>query len=203
MPPQNAPTDTSPVATLAEQPTTRSLLSLLFQTLLPYWDPFRRRRIRTAARGLVSRTPWPGDEATPQDVAELALLRLLWLQPATHPAALLRQFGGTMLLARAAVEACIAAHYWLVTENAAGRLGGGNAWPLQRLLNRPRSVSGGNSRTPWASMRGSSSSRRSAASCRSAGSSGSDKATSCSIAQRLVCSAWSVSCSATPKQRRI
>ena len=35
--------------------------------------------------------------------------------------------------------------------------------------NRPRSVPGGWSRTPWASMRGSSNSRRSTASCRSSG----------------------------------
>ena len=44
------------------------------------------------------------------------------------------------------------------------------AWSAWRT-NRPRSVPGGCSRTPWASMRGSSSSRRSIASCRSSGSS--------------------------------
>ena len=49
-------------------------------------------------------------------------------------------------------------------------------------------------------MRGSSSSRRSAPSWRSAGSSERASATSCSTAQRLVCLAWKVSCSATPKR---
>ena len=85
----------------------------------------------------------------------------------------------------------------------AGRITSVTAACSARRTNRPRSESGGNSRTPWASIRGSSSSRRSTASCRSAGSSDSDSAMSCSIAQRLVCLAWSVSCSATPKQRRI
>ena len=85
----------------------------------------------------------------------------------------------------------------------AGRITSTTAACSARRTNRPRSESGGNSRTPWASIRGSSSSRRSTASCRSAGSSDSDSAMSCSIAQRLVCLAWIVSCSATPKQRRI
>ena len=67
--------------------------------------------------------------------------------------------------------------------------------------NRPRSVPTGCSRTPWASMRGSSTSRRSIASCRSAGSSDSASLMSCSIVQRLVCLPWKVSWSATPKQR--
>ena len=51
----------------------------------------------------------------------------------------------------------------------AGRITSITAVSSARRTNRPRTVPGGCSRTPWASMRGSSSSRRSIASCRSAG----------------------------------
>jgi hypothetical protein len=111
-----------------------SLLGLLFRNLVPYWDPGRRLRIRRAARALVSSRPWPGDQATAQDVAELVLLRLLWLQSQAHRAGQLRQAEATMLLSRAAVEACIAGLYWLQTPEAAIRLAGGNALALQRML---------------------------------------------------------------------
>ena len=98
--------------------------------------------------------------------------------------------------------ACCAGSRAICSANA-GRITSTTAACSARRTNRPRSESGGKSRTPCASIRGSSSSRRSIASCRSPGSSDSDSAMSCSIAQRLVCLAWSVSCSATPKSRRI
>ncbi|MHB8296933.1 MAG: hypothetical protein ACYDH5_20455 [Acidimicrobiales bacterium] len=69
----------------------------------PYPDPRRRLRVRKAARRLVTCSPWPGDDATAEDVAQLALLRALWLDRETHrayrhrhseSAALLAQFAG-------------------------------------------------------------------------------------------------------------
>lgn len=92
------------------------------------------RRARKAARGLIRCSPWPGDGATPPDIAQLALLRLLWLQRETHRAARRRQFEATALLARAALETGIAGLYWLYAEDAVVRLGGGNAKALQRML---------------------------------------------------------------------
>ncbi len=85
----------------------------------------------------------------------------------------------------------------------AGRITSITAACSARRTNRPRSESGGNSRTLWASIRGSSSSRRSTASCRTPGSSDAASSRSWSIAQRLVCLACSVSWIATPKHRRI
>ena len=67
-----------------------------------------------------------------------------------------------------------------------------------RATKRPRTLAGGCSRTPWASIRGSSSSRRSVGELRVARR---RARASCSATQRLVCLAWKVSCSATPRQR--
>jgi len=48
------------------------LLRQVGKCLLPYPDPIRRRRLRRHAHALVSWTNWPGDTATPVEVAELA-----------------------------------------------------------------------------------------------------------------------------------
>lgn len=107
---------------------------MLIRNVLPYWDPVARRRVRQVARSLAPSDPWPGDDATSEEVAGLVLLRLLWLQRQAHRAGQLRQVEATMLLARAAVEACIAGLYWLDVDSAAVRLGGGNARALQSML---------------------------------------------------------------------
>ncbi|HEV3172051.1 MAG TPA: hypothetical protein VGZ32_16990, partial [Actinocrinis sp.] len=58
-----------------------ALLSPVLRGLLPYPDPARRRRVRRAASRLVVYEPWSADDATMgRDAAQLALLRILWLQ---------------------------------------------------------------------------------------------------------------------------
>lgn len=111
-----------------------ALLEILVKYLLPYPDPMRRRRMRRAARALISCSPWPEDQARPADVAQLALLRLLRLQREAHRVAAFQNFESTTLLARAAVETCIAGLYWLYSDDAAGRLSGANAKAVRRML---------------------------------------------------------------------
>ena len=111
-----------------------SLASLLLRSVLPYPDPLRRRRIRHAARGLITCTRWPGDDATPEDIAQLALLRLLWLQSQTRKAGRWRQAEATALLARACIETCLAGLYLLYGEGGTERMGANNAKSFRRLM---------------------------------------------------------------------
>jgi hypothetical protein len=111
-----------------------SLARLLLRSMLPCPDPLRRRRIRQAARGLVTCTRWPGDNATPEDIAQLALLRLLWLQRQTRRAGRWRQVEATALLARACIETCLAGLYWLYGDDQVEKMGGNNAKSFRRLM---------------------------------------------------------------------
>ncbi|HEY1688791.1 MAG TPA: hypothetical protein VGF95_07980 [Solirubrobacteraceae bacterium] len=68
------------------------------------------------------------------DIAELALLRLLWLQRETHRAARWRQSEAVALLARASAEACLIGLYWLHGEDEAVRMRGHNAKSFRCLF---------------------------------------------------------------------
>lgn len=111
-----------------------SIAGLLLRSTLPYHDPLRRRRIRQAARDLITCERWPGDDATPEDVAQLALLRLLWLQRQTRMAGRLRQTEATALLVRACIETCLAGLYWLYGDGQVERMGSNNAKSFRRLM---------------------------------------------------------------------
>jgi len=111
-----------------------SLAKHVLRAVLPHFDPRHRRDVRAAARRLVTCAPWPGDGATSLDVAQLALLRLLWLQRETHRAARARQSEATVLMARAAVELCIAGLYWLQEGADVAVMRRNNADSLRRLL---------------------------------------------------------------------
>jgi hypothetical protein len=111
-----------------------SLISLLLRSVLPYLDPLCRRRIRRAARDLITCTRWPGDDATPEDIAQLALLRLLWLQRQTRKAGRGRHTEATALLTRACIETCIAGLYWLYGDDQATRMHGNNAKSFRRMM---------------------------------------------------------------------
>lgn len=110
------------------------LLGFIVRSALPYWDPFRRRRVRRAARQLVECSPWPGDDATAMDVAQLALLRLLWLQRETRRAARWRQSEAAALLARTSIETCLTGMYCLYAVDPVQQLRGDNAKSLGRML---------------------------------------------------------------------
>jgi hypothetical protein len=111
-----------------------SAVRSIFRVCVPYPDPLRRRRFRTAAYALPGSDVWPGDDATPAEVAELALLRALRLQHEVRRAALLRQTEATLLLTRASIETCIAGLYWIGCENTVARMQGNNARSFRRLL---------------------------------------------------------------------
>jgi hypothetical protein len=111
-----------------------SLARLLLRSVLPYPDPLRRHRLRQAARGLATCTRWPGDDATPEDIAQLALLRLLWLQRQARKAGRWRQAEATALLARACIETCLAGLYCLYGDDQVEKMGGNNAKSFRRLM---------------------------------------------------------------------
>jgi hypothetical protein len=102
--------------------------------LLPYPDPIRRRHVRRDPGRLTTCSPWPGEDATALDVAQLAVLRGLALQRDTRRAALLRQQDATALLARVAIENCIVGLYCLHADDPVTRLHQGNVRDVGNLL---------------------------------------------------------------------
>ncbi|WP_333771834.1 hypothetical protein [Streptomyces sp. IBSBF 2435] len=105
----------------------RALVMNMVRGILPYPEPFRRRRVRAAARSLVTCESWPDDdETTAADVAQLAMLRLLWLQRETRRAASGRHREASVLLARAAVEGCLLGLYCLHKPDVVARLKAAN-----------------------------------------------------------------------------
>lgn len=101
---------------------------------VPSYDPLSRRRVRQAARGLVTLTRWPGKEATSKEAAQLALLRSLELQRLTRNSSRLRQHEAAALLARSAVETTIIGIWCICDDNAIKALSKDNAYSLERLM---------------------------------------------------------------------
>jgi hypothetical protein len=112
----------------------KDFLDLLVRYAIPYSDPLRRRHMRRAARALVTCSPWPGEQASADQIVQLALLRLLRLQHEAHRSALVGNFEATVLATRAAIETCIAGLYWLPLDDAGAQLTGANARSLSRLM---------------------------------------------------------------------
>lgn len=132
-----SPGDTPPSGDRASASVIRALGRLAWNTaraLLPYPDLRRRLRVRSAARKLVDCTPWPGDDGTPLQVAQLSLLRSLWLQREAHRAFRARQREATTLLARSAVENCILGLYCLYAEAPMEELRADNARQVKTLF---------------------------------------------------------------------
>jgi hypothetical protein len=86
--------------------------------MLPYPDLLRRQRVRRKARRLVTCKHWPGDDATGMEAAQLALLRLLWLQRITRNAVTERRGEDAALMARTALETCIVGLYCAYSGDA-------------------------------------------------------------------------------------
>jgi len=112
----------------------RQLAWMFLRCLLPCPDLLRRARVRRAARRLITCDPWPERKATGADVAQLALLRLLWLQEQVRHAVILRQREASAVLARSALEVCITGLWGLRNPDAARELGGGDAAAAPRIL---------------------------------------------------------------------
>ncbi len=105
-----------------------SILSTLVRTVLlgvlPYPDLPRRVRVRRRARSLATSNPLPRDEeqVTGEDLARLALMRLLFLQRETRRAVRTRQREAAALLARTGIETCILGLWCLLIPGAAAKL---------------------------------------------------------------------------------
>ncbi len=106
----------------------------VLRCVLPYPDPVRRARFRRAAFHLVTCEPWPDDAASGPDAAQLALLRLLFLQRQARRAVRWRQREAAALLARSAAETCIAGLYSLHTDDATKAFAAKDAAVLPRLF---------------------------------------------------------------------
>ena len=108
-------------------------LAILLSSALPYPDPRRRRAARRAAGELIECRPWPGNNATPIEIAQLTLLRLLHLQREAHRCNRQQREAAT-LLARAAVETAITGLYWLYGEQDIEPARSENARSFRRLM---------------------------------------------------------------------
>jgi hypothetical protein len=96
---------------------------------MPYPDLLRRGRIRRGAGRLITCKRWPGAGATGMDAAQLALLRLLYLQRLTRSAVSERRSEDAALLARAAIETAIVGLYCLHSGDAITDLPGASYRP--------------------------------------------------------------------------
>lgn len=92
---------------------------------LASYDPAQRRRIRHAVKQLVPDDAYgdPG-AVTPNEIARLALLRLLYLQREIHRSGRLRQTEAAATLTRLAIETCIVGLYCLSDPDAARKFDG-------------------------------------------------------------------------------
>jgi hypothetical protein len=94
----------------------------LLRAVLPYPDLWRRWRVSHRSHKLITCRRWPGDDATGMDAAQLALLRLLWLQRLTRNSVSMRRDEDAVLLARATIETCIVGLYCVYSGGAIAHL---------------------------------------------------------------------------------
>ena len=115
-------------------PVLRQIAQSALNGVLPYPDLPRRIRVRRRAFKFVTCKRWPGDAATGDDAAQLALLRLLWLQRLIRRAVRARRTEEAALLARSTVDTCITGLYCLHSETAVGALTAANNSAARRVL---------------------------------------------------------------------
>jgi hypothetical protein len=109
------------------------LIWAVVRGVLPYPDLQRRIRMRRAGFSLVTCKRWPGDNATGEEAAQLALLRLLWLQRLIRHAVRARRSEEAALLGRSAVDACIVGLYCLHSGTAVADLSAANNSAARRV----------------------------------------------------------------------
>lgn len=112
----------------------RQLAWTIIRCLLPYPDPLRRARFHRKARKLITCKPWPGEQAKGPDAAQLALVRLIWLQRQVRRAVRWRQAEAAALLARSATETCILGLYCLYNDDATKALTSKDGEGLRNVL---------------------------------------------------------------------
>jgi hypothetical protein len=101
---------------------------------LPCPDLPARWQMRRAARSLIGLQAWPGMNASSEDVAQLAMLRLLDLQKQVHRLVLLRQREASVMMARSGVETLLLGLYGMRVPDAVARLHAGNVKALGDTL---------------------------------------------------------------------
>lgn len=79
-------------------------------------------------------SPWPEEHAEGREIAQLALLRLLWLQREAHRATRAGLSEAVALLARSAIETCITGLYCLIADEAPAKLTAQNAYQFRAML---------------------------------------------------------------------
>jgi hypothetical protein len=94
-------------------------------SVLPCPDLVSRWRMRRIASGLVTLRTWPGKQAVSADTAQLAMLRLLYLQRQTRRAVRGRHREASVMLARACVETLLVGLYCLRDVTAIEQLDAG------------------------------------------------------------------------------
>lgn len=109
-----------------------SVLGPILKGTLRYNDLGRRRSFRRDARALIACDPWPGNDATSGQLAQLALSRALHLQKETRRA--VRHPEAVVLLARTTLETCFVGLYCLYADDPLTSMRGGNARALRRML---------------------------------------------------------------------
>lgn len=82
------------------------------------FDPLRRRQVRAAAKRLVPAKAWATKDATADEIARVALLRVLFLQRETHRAARHVEGEASAMLARASIETTISGLFCLYVPGA-------------------------------------------------------------------------------------
>ena len=98
------------------------------------FDPLRRRRLRIAAKRLVPTTAWGSIDATAEEIARVALLRVLFLQRATRRAARHADREAAAMLARASIETTISGLFCMHVPGAEKFFDGELAKRAKRLL---------------------------------------------------------------------
>jgi hypothetical protein len=115
-----APQPPSPEPSFAKA--VASFLWGVVASFLPCTDLASRYRMRREAYRLVTLRTWPGMAAKSGEAAQLAMLRLLWLQRQTHRAVRGRHKEASAMLARASVEGLLLGLYCLRVPGAIAKL---------------------------------------------------------------------------------
>ena len=98
------------------------------------FDPFRRRRLRAAAKRLIPAEAWATNDATAKEIARVALLRVLFLQRETRRAARHVEPEAAAMLARASIETAISGLFCIHVPGAEELFDGELVKRAKRLL---------------------------------------------------------------------
>jgi len=112
----------------------RKMAIQIVKGVIPYPDVLQRWKVRRRARGLIRFAPWPGNDATPLQLAQLCLVRSLALQQQTHRAVRWRQPEAAALLARSSVENTILGLWCLYANEPMERLRGSNGQAIKGVF---------------------------------------------------------------------